>query len=175
MTWLAVPLYAHAEGLSNAQIGALFAAPVLAQVPLNLAGGAYWADGLSCRPGHKAGRAKACRRAQPAGRLLAPAPSTNHPIFDALRLPLGAAVFAFHLVLPPAARRLRLRRGGVRHPARAARSRRDSRRADRRALRTHGTGDPVAGAVRSRGGGCRRPGADARPCRAHRTLGPVRP
>jgi MFS family permease len=41
MTWLAVPLYAHAEGLSNAQIGALFAAPVLAQVPLNLAGGAY--------------------------------------------------------------------------------------------------------------------------------------
>ena len=41
MTWLAVPLYAHAEGLSNAEIGALFAAPVLAQVPLNLAGGAY--------------------------------------------------------------------------------------------------------------------------------------
>src|SRR5882762_48115 len=36
-----VPLYAHAEGLSNAEIGALFAAPVLAQVPLNLAGGAY--------------------------------------------------------------------------------------------------------------------------------------
>src|SRR2546425_6316440 len=32
MTWLAVPLYAHAEGLSNAEIGALFAAPVLAQV-----------------------------------------------------------------------------------------------------------------------------------------------
>jgi MFS family permease len=41
MTWLAVPLYAHAEGLSNAEIGALFASPVLAQVPLNLAGGAY--------------------------------------------------------------------------------------------------------------------------------------
>jgi MFS family permease len=41
MTWLAVPLYAHAEGLTNAEIGALFAAPVLAQVPLNLAGGAY--------------------------------------------------------------------------------------------------------------------------------------
>src|SRR5712691_12431897 len=41
MTWLAVPLYAHAEGLSNAEIGALFAAPVLAQAPLNLAGGAY--------------------------------------------------------------------------------------------------------------------------------------
>src|SRR5258708_17823468 len=41
MTWLAVPLYAHAEGLSNAEIGALFAAAVLAQVPLNLAGGAY--------------------------------------------------------------------------------------------------------------------------------------
>src|SRR5881394_3375688 len=41
MTWLAVPLYAHTQGLSNAQIGALFAAPVLAQAPLNLAGGAY--------------------------------------------------------------------------------------------------------------------------------------
>jgi MFS family permease len=41
MTWLAVPLYAHSEGLSNAEIGTLFAAPVLAQVPLNLAGGAY--------------------------------------------------------------------------------------------------------------------------------------
>lgn len=41
MTWLAVPLYAHAQGLSNAQIGALFAAPVLAQAPLNLVGGAY--------------------------------------------------------------------------------------------------------------------------------------
>src|SRR5207302_5133857 len=41
LSWLAVPLYAHAEGLSNGQIGALFALPVLAQVPLNLAGGAY--------------------------------------------------------------------------------------------------------------------------------------
>jgi MFS family permease len=41
MTWLAVPLYAHSEGLSNAQIGALFAAPVLVQAPLNLVGGAY--------------------------------------------------------------------------------------------------------------------------------------
>src|SRR5258706_4185422 len=41
MTWLAVPLYAHSQGLSNAEIGALFAAPVLAQAPLNLAGGAY--------------------------------------------------------------------------------------------------------------------------------------
>ncbi|HUG76217.1 MAG TPA: MFS transporter [Burkholderiales bacterium] len=41
MTWLAVPLYAYAQGLSNAEIGALFAAPVLAQVPLNLVGGAY--------------------------------------------------------------------------------------------------------------------------------------
>jgi MFS family permease len=41
MTWLAVPLYAHAQGLSNAEIGALFAAPVLAQAPLNLVGGAY--------------------------------------------------------------------------------------------------------------------------------------
>jgi len=41
MSWLAIPLYAHAQGLSNAEIGALFAAPVFAQVPLNLAGGAY--------------------------------------------------------------------------------------------------------------------------------------
>lgn len=41
ITWLAVPLYAYAQGLSNAEIGALFAAPVLAQAPLNLAGGAY--------------------------------------------------------------------------------------------------------------------------------------
>src|SRR2546421_3091673 len=41
MTWLAVPLYAHAQGMSNAQIGLLFAAPVLAQAPLNLVGGAY--------------------------------------------------------------------------------------------------------------------------------------
>ena len=41
MTWLPVPLYAHAQGLSNAEIGALFALPVLGQAPLNLAGGAY--------------------------------------------------------------------------------------------------------------------------------------
>jgi MFS family permease len=41
MTWLAVPLYAYSQGLSNAQIGLLFAAPVLAQAPLNLVGGAY--------------------------------------------------------------------------------------------------------------------------------------
>lgn len=41
MTWLAIPLYANAQGLSNAQIGVLVAAPILIQVPLNLAGGAY--------------------------------------------------------------------------------------------------------------------------------------
>jgi MFS family permease len=41
MTWLAVPLYAYSQGLTNAEIGALFAAPVLAQAPLNLVGGAY--------------------------------------------------------------------------------------------------------------------------------------
>ena len=41
MTWLAIPLYAYHQGVSNAEIGALFAAPVLVQVPLNLAGGAY--------------------------------------------------------------------------------------------------------------------------------------
>ena len=41
MTWLAVPLYAYTQGLSNAEIGILFAVPVLAQAPLNLVGGAY--------------------------------------------------------------------------------------------------------------------------------------
>jgi len=41
MTWLVVPLYAHAQGLSNADIGLLFATPVLAQAVLNLLGGAY--------------------------------------------------------------------------------------------------------------------------------------
>ena len=41
MTWLAIPLYAHSQGLSNVQIGALFAVPVLAQAGLNLVGGAY--------------------------------------------------------------------------------------------------------------------------------------
>src|SRR5688572_28511453 len=41
MTWLAVPLYAYSQGLSNAEIGVLFAAPVFAQAPLNLVGGAY--------------------------------------------------------------------------------------------------------------------------------------
>jgi predicted MFS family arabinose efflux permease len=41
MTWLAVPLYAYSQGLSNAQIGVLFAVPVLVQAPLNLMGGAY--------------------------------------------------------------------------------------------------------------------------------------
>ena len=41
MTWLAVPLYAYSQGLSNAQIGILFSLPVLVQAPLNLVGGAY--------------------------------------------------------------------------------------------------------------------------------------
>jgi MFS family permease len=41
MTWLVVPLYAAAQGLSNAQIGALFSLPVFAQAALNLVGGAY--------------------------------------------------------------------------------------------------------------------------------------
>jgi MFS family permease len=41
MTWLVVPLYAASQGLSNAQIGALFSIPVLAQAALNLVGGAY--------------------------------------------------------------------------------------------------------------------------------------
>jgi MFS family permease len=41
MTWLAVPLYAHNQGLSNVQIGVLFALPVVLQAGLNLVGGAY--------------------------------------------------------------------------------------------------------------------------------------
>jgi MFS family permease len=41
MTWLVLPLYAASQGLSNAQIGALFSAPIIAQVALNLVGGAY--------------------------------------------------------------------------------------------------------------------------------------
>jgi len=41
MTWLAIPLYALAQGLSAAEIGLLFSVPVIAQVVINLVGGAY--------------------------------------------------------------------------------------------------------------------------------------
>src|SRR5258706_5038169 len=41
MTWLAVPLYAHEQGLSGAQIGLLFSLPVVVQIGVNLVGGAY--------------------------------------------------------------------------------------------------------------------------------------
>src|SRR5262245_50621971 len=41
MTWLVVPLYAHSQGLSAAQIGSLFSVPVTAQIVINLVGGAY--------------------------------------------------------------------------------------------------------------------------------------
>ena len=41
MTWLVVPLYAHAQGLSAAEIGLLFSVPVAAQIVINLVGGAY--------------------------------------------------------------------------------------------------------------------------------------
>jgi MFS family permease len=41
MTWLAVPLYAHDLGLGAAQIGTLFSLPVVAQIVLNIVGGAY--------------------------------------------------------------------------------------------------------------------------------------
>ncbi len=41
MTWLAIPLYAHSQGLSAAQIGLLFSVPVVAQMAINLVGGAY--------------------------------------------------------------------------------------------------------------------------------------
>jgi MFS family permease len=43
MTHVVVPLYAHAQGLSGAQIGVLFSLPVIAQVSLSLVGGA-WSD-----------------------------------------------------------------------------------------------------------------------------------
>src|SRR5258706_1708145 len=41
MTWLVVPLYAHAQGLPNADIGLPFGTAVLAQAVLNRIGGAY--------------------------------------------------------------------------------------------------------------------------------------
>jgi len=41
MTYVVVPLYAHQLGLSGAQIGTLFSTPVLIQMAVNLAGGAY--------------------------------------------------------------------------------------------------------------------------------------
>lgn len=41
MTWLVIPLYAHSQGLSAAEIGVLFSVPVIAQMAINLVGGAY--------------------------------------------------------------------------------------------------------------------------------------
>jgi len=41
MTYVVVPLYAHAQELSNVEIGWLFAIPVFFQVVFNLVGGAY--------------------------------------------------------------------------------------------------------------------------------------
>ena len=41
MTWLVVPLYAYAKGLSGAEIGLLFSVPSIAQLAINLIGGAY--------------------------------------------------------------------------------------------------------------------------------------
>jgi MFS family permease len=41
MTYVVVPLYAHGQGLSDAQIGTLFSLPVFGQITLNLVGGAY--------------------------------------------------------------------------------------------------------------------------------------
>ncbi|MDA0225926.1 MAG: MFS transporter, partial [Proteobacteria bacterium] len=41
MTYVVVPLYAHAQGLSGAEIGTLFSLPVLGQIAVNLLGGAY--------------------------------------------------------------------------------------------------------------------------------------
>jgi MFS family permease len=41
MTWLVVPLYGHAKGLSGAELGILFSLPSIAQLAINLVGGAY--------------------------------------------------------------------------------------------------------------------------------------
>ncbi len=41
MTWLVVPLYAYSKGLSGAEIGLLFSLPSIAQLAINLIGGAY--------------------------------------------------------------------------------------------------------------------------------------
>jgi len=41
MTWLVVPLYAYSKGLSGAEIGLLFSLPSIAQLVINLVGGAY--------------------------------------------------------------------------------------------------------------------------------------
>jgi len=41
MTWLAVPLWAHAKGLSGAELGLLFSLPAILQLAINLLGGAY--------------------------------------------------------------------------------------------------------------------------------------
>lgn len=41
MTYVVVPLYAAAQGLSGVEIGSLFSLPVFAQVTFNLIGGAY--------------------------------------------------------------------------------------------------------------------------------------
>ena len=41
MTWLVVPLYAYSKGLSGAEIGFLFSLPSIAQLAINLIGGAY--------------------------------------------------------------------------------------------------------------------------------------
>ena len=41
MTWLVIPLYAHAKGLSGAELGVLFSLPAVAQLAITLVGGAY--------------------------------------------------------------------------------------------------------------------------------------
>src|SRR5260221_9253448 len=41
MTWLVVPLYAHAKGLSGVELGILFSLPAVAQLAITLVGGAY--------------------------------------------------------------------------------------------------------------------------------------
>src|SRR5205085_317449 len=118
MTWLAVPLYAHAQGLSNAEIGILFAAPVLAQAPLNLVGGAY-TDRIGGRRIMLASRhASQNPRGTPSHGGVPPPPSpTNHCLHDDVRLPVGPAFLPHDVVLSAAPGGIRARRRGIGNPS----------------------------------------------------------
>ena len=121
MTWLAVPLYAYAQGLSNAEIGILFAVPVLAQAPLNLVGGAY-----TDRIGGRRILLGSCIATIAAG----PVVHVRAGVLDAPRRadrvhPCPRRFLAGHLGDGERAAR------GARHPARAP-ERRDQPRPDRR-------------------------------------------
>ena len=83
MTWLAVPLYAHSQGLSNAEIGVLFAAPVLAFSTPRVRWTAPTCDNFRLADIDGDGRADACVLDGPA---LACARSSEQFGADGLRL-----------------------------------------------------------------------------------------